>query len=111
MLLKKTKLNPENVQKVANMLRILENEKTFIILQLLADSNGMYVTDLVIKSKLVQPEISGILSKLRKYYIVSCTVEGKHRKYIINVKRFKHISMTIKNYVNNNFEPIKLKLY
>ena len=102
MLLKKTKLNIENVKYVATMLQFLHNEKTFTVLQILCESKGLYVSDLTIKSRLVQTKVSAILSKLRKYGLVSCTTWGKHRKYVINPKRFEHIAVTIKNYVTNN---------
>ncbi len=101
MLLKKTKLNVDNVKYVATMLQFLHNEKTFTVLQVLCESKGLYVSELTIRSRLVQTEVSAILSKLRRYGIVSCTTWGKQRKYVINPKRFEHIAITIKNYLNN----------
>jgi predicted transcriptional regulator len=102
MLLKTIKRDVDKIKHVATMLQLLHNEKTFVILQLLCDHKVMCVTDLVIKSNLVQTEISGILSKLKKYDIVKCTTDGKKRNYKINAARFEHITNTIKNYLNNN---------
>jgi len=111
MLLKKTKLNVDNVKYVATMLQFLHNEKTFTVLQILCESNGLYVSELTIRSRLVQTEVSAILSKLKRYGLVSCTIWGKQRKYIINPKRFEHIAVTIKTYVTNNLQSLYLKDY
>ena len=100
MLLKMTKEHIANIKYVADMLRLMGNKKTFLILQIICDSKGIYVTELSIKANLFQTEVSSILSKLRRYGIVKCTHESKLRKYEINHRRFEHIAVTIKNYVN-----------
>ena len=102
MLLNKTKLNIDNISKVAAMLNFIDNEKTFTVLQVLCESKGLYVSELTIRSRLVQTEVSAILGKLKSYGLVSCTTEGKQRKYIINSDKFEHLAITIKNYLNNN---------
>ena len=99
-IVKVTKL--EKINKVAVMLNFLNNDKTFSVLQVLCESDGLYVSDITIKSRLVQTEVSAILSKLKKYNLVSCTRYGKHKKYIINADKFEHLCITIKNYLNNN---------
>lgn len=49
MLLNKNKiqLNVENINKITRMLNFLDNEKTFEVLQILCDSDGLYVSEII----------------------------------------------------------------
>ncbi len=90
-----SKTQNESLKKAAKMLDCID--VNWKLLSLIADNQGMNVTDIHVKMRMRQPDISIRLSKLREYGLVESVKIGRHVFYNIT-DRFCRVAEKLKNH-------------
>lgn len=91
-----TEVNPEIVEKCADMLKVIAHPIRMTIVELLHHNNEMTVTELYRQMGVEQAVASHHLALLRNKNIITSKRSGKNVLYELRLKKIHHIIHCIK---------------